>query len=503
MFLGIDIGTGSSKALIADERGELVASATRPHSTASPHPGWFEHDAAATWWADLVALTRELLTQVPAERIEALCVSGIGPATLVADAGGRPLRPAILYGIDTRAEAEIEQLTEAFGEEALLARTGNLLTTQAVGPKLLWAARHEPEVWARTRRWYSASNWLVGRLTREYVVDHYTASTSDPLYDLTALDWWAEGWERAAPGLERPRLAWPGDIVGDVQPDAADQTGLAAGTPVLAGTIDAMAEAYSAGVRDVGDTMVMYGSTFFFIQAVAGRASHAGLWAAAGRTRETFSIAAGMATSGLITTWLADLSGDDLGRLAQEAAAVPAGSDGLVLLPYFAGERTPLFDPRARGTWLGLTLHHTRAHLYRSVLEGVAMGARHNFEAMTEAGATPRRLVAVGGGTRGNLWTRITSDVTGVPQDIPVTTIGASYGDARMAADARGVDTGDWNPVGDRIEPDPSAAELYDELYGVYRRTYEALRDDMHRLSALAGRTRIAAAGAGAQRRQR
>ncbi len=485
MFLGVDIGTGSSKAVIADERGKLVASATRPHSTASPHPGWFEHDAEATWWSDLTTLTREVLAEIPSGRIEALCVSGIGPAVLVADARGRPLRPAILYGIDTRAEAEIEQLAEALGEQTLLARTGNLLTTQAVGPKLLWVAHHEPHMWQRTRRWFSASNWLVGRLTGEYVVDHYTASASDPLYDLATLDWWAEGWERAAPELERPRLAWPGDVVGAVRHDAAAQTGLAAGTPVVAGTIDAMAEAYSVGVRDVGDTMVMYGSTLFFIQAVAGPLSHSGLWAAAGRTPETFSLAAGMATSGLITTWLADLVGSELDHLAREAAAVPPGSGGLVLVPYFAGERTPVFDPRARGTWIGLTLHHTRAHLYRSILEGVAMGARHNFEAMTEAGATPRRLVAVGGGTRDNLWTRITSDVTGMPQDIPATTIGACYGDARMAADARGIDTAGWNPVGERIEPDPSVAAAYGELYGIYRRTYETLRDDMHRLSAL------------------
>jgi xylulokinase len=483
MFLGVDVGTASSKAVIADERGDVVASATRPHATSSPHPGWFEHDAEATWWADLVALTHELLAEVPADSIDAICVSGIGPCALVADADGTPLRPAILYGIDTRARAEIDELANALGEAVLLARTGNRLTTQAIGPKLLWIAHHEPEVRARTRRWYSASNWLVGRLTGEFVADHYGSSTSDPLYDLTALDWWPEGWERAAPGLEQPRLAWPGDIVGEVRRDAAAQTGLRAGTPVLAGTIDALAEAYSAGVRDVGDTMVMYGSTLFFIQTVAEPPSHPGLWAASGRTAATFSIAAGMATSGLVTTWLAQIVGEELGRLAEEAAAVAPGSDGLVLLPYFAGERTPLFDSRARGCWLGLTLHHTRAHLYRSTLEGVAMGARHNFEAMAQAGATPRRLVAVGGGTRGNLWTRITSDVTGVAQDIPVTTVGASYGDARMAADACGADTAGWNPVRERIEPDPATASTYDDLYSIYRHTYDALRDDMHRLS--------------------
>lgn len=485
MFLGIDIGTGSSKAVVADADGQVVASATGPHATSSPRPGWFEHDATSIWWADLVALVREVLATVPPEAVEGVCVSGIGPIALAADADGVPLRPAILYGIDTRAAAQIVALTEELGADELLRRTGNRLTTQAVSPKLRWLAEHEPDVWARTRRWYCASNWLAGRLTGEYVLDHYTASTADCLYELEVGDWWEPGWGAAGDQLERPRLAWPGDVVGQVTTAAAEETGLRAGTPVLAGTVDAMAEAYSVGCRDAGDLMVMYGSTMFLIQLVDRPAVHDGLWAANGRTAGTFAIAAGMATSGLVTTWLADLTGAPVGDLVAEAARVPAGSRGLVLLPYFSGERTPLFDPRARGTWVGLTLEHTRGHLYRSALEGVAYGVRHNLEAMTEAGATPKRLVAVGGGTRGNLWTQIVSDVTGLPQDLPSTTVGAAYGDARMVADACGVDTDGWNPVAARVEPSPATASLYEELYGVYRRTYLALAEDMHRLSAL------------------
>ena len=487
MFLGIDIGTSSSKATVADELGTLVATATRPHTTASPRPGWFEHDAEETWWRDLVALTREVLATVPASAIRAVCVSGIGLCALVADEQGWPLRAAILYGIDSRAEREIEELTDALGAETVIRRTGNRLTTQAVGPKLLWIARHEPGVWARARRWYCASNWLVGRLTGEYVIDHYSGSTSDPLYDLGARDWWPDAWDACAATLDRPRLAWPGDIVGEVHTAAAETTGLRAGTPVLAGTIDAMAEAYSAGCRDVGDTMVMYGSTLFFIQTVAQPVAHDGLWAGSGRAPGTYSVAAGMSSAGLLIDWFAGLAHEEVDALALEAAAVPAGSDGLVVLPYFAGERTPIFDPRARGCCIGLTLRHGPAHLLRSALEGVAMGIRHNFEAMGEAGATPARLVAVGGGTRGGLWTRITSDVTGLPQDLPTETIGAAYGDARMAADAMGIDTSGWNPVADRVEPDPAHAPLYDQLYGVYRRSYVALRDDLHLLSQLSG----------------
>lgn len=482
MFLGVDIGTASSKAVVVGADGIVRASARRLHSTSSPRPGWFEHDPEAVWWADFCALTRDVLSSFPGERIDAISVSGIGPCALLADATGSPLRPAILYGIDRRAELEIDELTESLGDELVLRRTGNRLTTQAVGPKLMWLARHEPGTWRNARRWYCASNFLAGRLSGEYVLDHYSASTSDPLYDLTTMDWWPEAWDVAAPGIERPRLAWPGEIVGEVLPAVSAETGLSAGTPVLAGTIDALAEAYGAGCRAVGDTMVMYGSTLFLIQTVARPVSHPGFWAGSGRTAESFSIAAGMATSGVVAVWLAELTGIPVEQLAAEAADVPAGSDGLVLLPYFAGERTPLFDPQARGCWLGLTLDHTRGHLYRSVLEGVACGVRQNLEAMVEAGATPGRLVAVGGGTKGNLWTQIVCDVTGLPQDIPGITIGAAYGDARMAADACEVETSGWNPVVERLEP--ATGNPYDALYGVYRRTYLAVRDEMHLLAS-------------------
>jgi xylulokinase len=158
------------------------------------------------------------------------------------------------------------------------------------------------------------------------------------------------------------------------------------------------------------------------------------------------------------------------------------------MLPYLSGERTPLFDAEARGCWLGLTLRHGRADMARSALEAIAYGVRHNIETMSDAGSAPRRLVAVGGGTRGSLWTHIVSDVTGLPQDLPSITIGASYGDARMAADAFAIDTTGWNPVAERIEPAGGAvAQTYETLYEVYRHAYPALRDDMHVLARRLG----------------
>jgi len=193
-----------------------------------------------------------------------------------------------------------------------------------------------------------------------------------------------------------------------------------------------------------------------------------------------------MATSGALTGWLKKISGDlPYERLTEEAAGVPSGSDALVVLPYFAGERTPLFDPRARGLISGLTLSHGRGHLYRAMLEATAYGVRHIFEFMREAGGGGERLVAVGGGTKGGLWTQIVSDVTGRQQDLPEQTIGASYGDALLAARAVGLaepDT-DWSTISATVEPNAENREVYDELYKVYRDLYSATREHVHRLA--------------------
>ncbi|AHH94680.1 FGGY-family carbohydrate kinase [Kutzneria viridogrisea] len=482
MYLGIDIGTSSTKGVVVRADGSVVATAQRPHGTSAPRPGWVEHDAQDVWWADFLAVARELSAAVTG--IQALAVSGIGPCLLPADEHGEPLRPAILYGVDTRATAEIAELTAEFGAEEVLARAGSPLTSQAVGPKLRWLARHEPQVYRCTRMLLMASSYLVHRLTGRYVLDHHSASQCTPMYDLHARDW-ARDWAAAvAPGLPLPELAWPTEVVGVVSDSAAAATGLPAGLPVTAGTVDAWAEAASVGVREPGEAMIMYGSTLFLVQVLDQVRGHPGLWATCGVRPGTYTLAAGMATSGAVTDWLRGLVGGEFGDLVAAAGRVPAGSRGLLLLPYFAGERTPLFDPDARGVLAGLTLGHGREELYRAVLEGTAYGVRHNLAAMTEAGGRARRLVAVGGGTQGGLWTQIVSDVTGLSQQVPAHTIGACLGDARLAAEAQGVDTATWNPVVSTVLPDPDRTAAYEPYYQHYRRLYEATSEIAHFLAA-------------------
>ncbi|MGH3113438.1 MAG: FGGY family carbohydrate kinase, partial [Gaiellaceae bacterium] len=248
LLLGIDVGTGSSKAVLAAPDGTLVATAEREHGLSFPRPGWVEQDAEAVWWSDVVRLCRDVKPP-PGSRIAAVCVSALGPCLVPCDRGLRPLRPGILYGIDTRAGDQIAELEQRYGRDAIFTRGGSHLSSQALGAKLLWLVEEEPELWARTAGWYTASSFLVARLTGEYVLDHHSASQCDPLYDLAGRRFDEEWAAEIAPGVPLPRLAWPGDVVGEVTDGAAAVTGLPAGIPVLAGTIDAWAEAFSVGVH--------------------------------------------------------------------------------------------------------------------------------------------------------------------------------------------------------------------------------------------------------------
>ena len=486
LLLGIDVGTASSKGVLATVSGEVVAVSERPHLVSRPRPGWFEHDAEEVWWADVVALTRELAARA-GRALRGVCVSGIGPCVVPCDGALRPLRPAILYGVDTRAEAEVAELTERFGDEAILARCGSQLSSQALGPKLLWLARNERRLWDETRGWYMASSFAVARLTGEYVLDHHSASQCDPLYDLTTGDWAYDWAPEICPGVELPRLVWPGEQVGTVTAAAAARTGLPEGLPVAAGTIDAWAEAFSVGVRRPGDLMLMYGSTMFFVQVAAASPRAAGLWSTAGVEPGAPTLAAGMSTSGSLTDWLRSLSGTPFAALAREASEVPAGARGLLVLPYFAGERSPLFDPHARGVVAGLTLDHGRAELARAIYEAIGYGVRHNLEAFAAAGAPGRRVVAVGGGTKNGLWTQVVSSIAGVAQEVPRVTTGAAYGDALLAGIAAGLvaPESDWTVADATVEPAPADAAVYERLYADYLELYPATAGIVHRLAAL------------------
>lgn len=483
-FLGVDVGTYETKGVLVDGDGSIVASAARAHEMLVPHPGWAEHRAEQDWWGDFVAIVRMLLADsriAPAD-IKAIGCSAIGPCMLPLDADGNPLCNAVLYGVDTRAARETAELTARIGEATLMRRCGVTLTSQSVGPKILWLRRNRPEVFARTRRIVTASTFLVGRLTGEVVIDRYTGGSFAPFYDVETQSWTADFASGIAEPSLLPELRWADEIAGTVTPRAAAETGLAPGTPVVVGTVDAAAEALSVGVLDAGDMMVMYGSTMFMILLTADIARDPRLWYAPWMLRGLHASAAGLATSGTLTHWFRDQLARDLdpatafARLAAEAAASPPGARGLIVLPHFSGERTPHHNPHARGCIFGLDLTHTRADIYRAVVEGMACAAAQVFETYAEAGLPARRLVAVGGGTRNALWLQAVSDISGLPQLLPTHTLGAAYGDAFLACCATGHaklrDIAAWNPIARTVAPDPASRRGYAGTLATYKALY-------------------------------
>jgi xylulokinase len=487
LLLGIDMGTGSTKGVLVDASGSVIASRSIAHSMSLPRPGWAEVDAEALWWREICQISTALMAEVPSgSALAGMCVSGVGPCLVLCDDNLTPLRPAILYGIDTRATAEIDSMTEEFGEANILERAGTLLSSQAVGPKIEWVRRHEPQVFERATGWYGSNSYIAAKLTGEYVLDHHTASQCDPLYATREFDWNRSWAERVCGHLPLPRLVWPGEIVGTVTAAASADTGVPAGTPIAAGTVDAYSEAFSVGVRRPGDQMLMYGSTMFLVQVIDEYYSDPTLWTTAGVERNSLALAAGTSTAGSLIGWLQSVTGGaSFDDLTAEAQDVPPGSEGLLMLPYLAGERTPVFDPQARGVVAGLTLRHGRGHLFRAAYEGISFGIRQILERLDDAHAG-LRTVAVGGGLNSPIWAQAVSDITGRPQLLPEQGVGASYGDALLAAIAVGLvpPETDWAKIAREIEPRAENRALYDDLYGTWLELYPATKEQVHRLAA-------------------
>lgn len=481
MFLGVDIGSSRTKGVLVRPDGSVVAVALRSHDISYPHPGWAEQDAETVWWAEVAGVARELTARY-AGQIDGVCVAGLGPCLLVADADDRPLRPAILYGIDTRAGIEIGELTARFGEPA-----SGPLSAQSVAPKLLWIRRHEPDVWSRASRMLTAHSYGVLRLTGSYALDHHSASSYAPLYDTVRHDWDLDAAAEVAPGMTLPHLLWSSEVVGTVSSDAEAATGIPRGTPVAMGAFDAWLDAASVGVKDPGDRLLNYGSTTVLITVTSQKPAGPCVRATPGVFPGTATVAVGTAASGALTKWFGSIVGDvPLEALLDEASRMPAGADGLIVLPYFAGERAPISDPRARGLIVGLTLGHGRGHLFRALLEATAFAAR---DLLVESGrcltSPPGPLKAAGAGGSRGLWTQIVSDVTGQEQLLSRVTLGACYGAAWLAGVARGSVSAStsWNEVVDTVRPDPRNVAVYDRLYRVYRDLYPATAGAMHQLA--------------------
>ena len=491
-FLGVDIGTSESKGVLMTANAEIVATCACPHGMESPKPGYAEHDAESVWWADFCDIVQALpkIAHIATSQIAAVAVSTIAPCCLPVDKDLRPLRKAILYGVDVRAAEEITFLENYYGKEAIIKLCGSPVSSQSAAAKILWIKNNEPEVYAAADKFLTGASYLTAKLTGQYVIDRYTAATWVPLYDVLGEDWV----EDTSLFCRRDQLAqcrWSDEVVGTIHEKAARETGLAQGTPVLCGTADASAEAVSAGVLDAGDLLLMYGSSFFFIHIVDTWTRDERLCSGPYLFPGTYAVTAGMSTTGTLTRWFRDQFARDLDKssayeqLAASVQNIPLGSGGIIVLPYLSGERTPINDPKAKGVIFGLNLTHTREYVYNACLEGVGYGVAQHLDIFKENHMDTRKIMAVGGGTKNVKWLKIVSDICGVDQLTVKVGIGAAYGDAMLAA----LGTGYFKNVGeiaakvkvkDRIPPNPEHTARYIPCRGRYKALYEATKQLMH-----------------------
>ncbi len=500
-LLGIDVGTTGTKAVLLDPSGRVLGVAAHEYPLLTPQPGWTEQMPSA-WWDATVTGVRRVLAQ---SGVEGAAVGGVGltgqmHGLVALDAAGRVLRPAILWN-DQRTAEECAWITERVGTARILELTGNPVLTGFTAPKILWMRRHEPELYARIAHVLLPKDYVRYRLTHEFATDVADASGTS-LFDVRRRTWSDEMLETLEiPASWLPRVVESPVVTGRVTTEAADATGLAVGTPVIGGAGDQAAQAVGTGLVRRGGASATIGTSgvvFAPLDTVEvdplGRL-HTFCHAVPGR----WHVMGVMLSAGGSFRWLRDsLQGEAWRRpgadpydlMSAEASEVPAGSEGLVFLPYLTGERTPYVDPYARGAFVGLTLRHQRGHLIRAVMEGVAMGLRDSLEIIQAMGLSVQQVRASGGGARSVLWRQILADVFDTEVVTVTTTEGAAYGTALLS----GVGCGVFPSVEvacdetvatvGRTVPNAQHLNVYRKLYKVYRDLYPALQGSMHALSA-------------------
>src|SRR5687767_11577253 len=493
-FLGIDTSTTGSKALIIDERGEVIAVASSPHTLQTPRPLWSEQDPRE-WWEATSTSIRSVLEQagIGGEEIGAVGLTGQMHGLVLLDETGNVLRPAILWN-DQRTQRQCDEIHERIGKERFIQITGNVALTGFTAPKILWVKENEPDVYARAKHVLLPKDYIRYKLTGEYAMDKADGAGT-VLFDLRSRDWSDE----VLSALDIPHAWMPQTFEGtqvtaSVTEEAASLTGLKVGTPVMAGGGDQAAGAVGVGAVEpgivgltVGTSGVIFATTPSALIEPEGRLHafcHAvpNMWHFMG-----VMLSAAGSLQWYRDTLAPEMSFDDL---LQAAESVPAGSEGLQFLPHLSGERTPHPDPLARGAFIGLTLRHSRAHTTRAVLEGVSFGLKDSFTLIQNAGlGAITQVRASGGGAKSALWRQILASVLEAELVTVNTTEGAAFGAALLA----GVGAGAWVDVQSACnevikitgttQPNPQEIELYHKAYSIYQNLYPVLKPSFDKMA--------------------
>jgi xylulokinase len=498
VFLGLDIGTTSTIGILIDDRGGTLATARRPATLHSDDANWAEEDPGE-WWRNVGEISRELVAAagIAPSDVAAIGVTGMLPAVILLDRDGAPIRRSIQQN-DARATRELAAFAAGMPEDAFLALTGTGYSQQLVGPKLMWLRDHEPEHFRRARAVLGASDFITARLTGTLQVEHNWALESG-FVDLAtgAYDERLVALAGVDPAL-LPPIRRSDEVVGRLLPDAARHLGLVEGVPVVAGCADHVASAFVCGASNNGDLVIKFGGAADILLSSDRPVRDRRLFMDYHIVPGLYFPNGCMAAGGNLLNWiLANFAGAALAEAAAagvsphqwlDRAAAERRPD-LLLLPYILGEKTPLMDPHARGTLVGLGLHHTVADIWRAALEGIVFGMRHHVDTFLDCGLTVTNVRAADGGAASDLWLQIAADVL----ERPVTRIDRHPGSSLGAAFVAAMGTGhldDWSLIrtyvapGRVFTPRPEASAAYARTYANWRETYERLKTLYPRLGA-------------------
>ena len=496
-LLGIDIGTTGTKILLISVAGKIIAEVNKTATLISPNANYAEEEANE-WWNNLCTGIPECLDKanIKAQEILGIGVSGMVPTTILVDQEGKPLRRSIQQN-DARSIIEIDEFKKSLDENDVFHKTGSAISQQSVGPKLLWLAKNEPQYFSQTR-WIMGSYDYINFLLTDTPTLEQNWALESGLYDIHKKDWDDKLLKLSRITRDQlPPVHAPSEVIGYVSTTAARLTGLMEGTPVVAGSADHVASAFSVGVKQNGDLLVKLGGAGDILYSLDKLSINEALFLDYHVIPGLFLINGCMASSGSIIKWYRDTFGTglDYPALDEEARNIPAGSEGLLLLPYFIGEKTPIFNPLARGVFFGLTLQHTRAHLYKAILEGISFGFFHHIQVLADAGFKINRVRVSNGGARSKLWRQVTSDVIGFPLEEVANHPGSSLGSAFIAG--MGVKAfSDWSEIEKFIQLKPPTLpnlewhEKYLQLYDLYRNLYEVNKPNFNQLAKVEGFTK-------------
>lgn len=503
-LLGTDIGTSGTKTILMDTEGKLIAQNLQEYDVLTPKPLWAEQWPEV--WADAaLASIKNTVKEsgINPRDIRGIAISGLyGGSGIPLDDQMKPVRPCMIW-MDRRADEETSWVLEKIGEEKLLEITHNGADPYYGYTKILWMKNHEPENWEKTRLFLPPNDYVIYKMTGEIAIDYSSAGNIGGIFDMNRREWSVEMMEAMGIPLSMmpQKIVESTDIVGGLTEEMAQELGLWEGMPVIAGGIDCGAANIGLGVFDSGIYAAAIGTSMCAALISDKPVKGKGLivWPYLYDAKKLSYYFAGGATAGAIVKWFrnticqfeteAEKAGGPKAYDVLNAAAekLPAGSEGIVVLPYFMGERSPVWDSDAKGTILGLSLTHTKAHLYRAFLEAVAYSLRNAMEATGED--LGEYILLAGGVTKSKVWRQIFADVTGYPVVCPIYDVEANMGDVMLAGIGTGLLTYDqvkqWQVLDEKIMPNRQNHEKYNEYYAVYQSIYDHLKEDMKKLSKI------------------